>query len=145
MKKFQFVVTKVNKFFIGHAVTGGSKINTLLSSGVLQIYLQHPQVPGARDPAGRPHHRCERHRDYSGAWLPDGDSHILRSYVFGPLGFWTMAPLRYTAKFDPFLSLDCAPTLYTLAQSKEKKGSNFAIWQHCSGVLPRLQWPRRPR
>ena len=28
--------------------------------------------------------------------------------MFGPLGFWTMAPLRYAAKFDPFLSLDCA-------------------------------------
>ena len=40
-----------------------------------------------------------------------------------------MAPLRYTAKFDPFLSLDCAPTPSTLAQSKERKGSNFAIWQ----------------
>ena len=23
-------------------------------------------------------------------------------------GFWTMALLRYAAKFDPFLSLDCA-------------------------------------
>ena len=40
-----------------------------------------------------------------------------------------MAPLRYTAKFDPFLSLDCAPTPSTLAQSKVRKGSNFAIWQ----------------
>ena len=29
--------------------------------------------------------------------------------MFGPSGFWTMAPLRYAAKFDPFLSLDCAP------------------------------------
>ena len=29
-------------------------------------------------------------------------------YVFGPLGFWTMAPLSYAAKFDLFLSLDCA-------------------------------------
>ena len=28
MKKFQFVVTKATKFFIGHTVTGGSKINT---------------------------------------------------------------------------------------------------------------------
>ena len=28
------------------------------------------------------------------AWLPDGDSQILRSLVFGPSGFWTMAPLR---------------------------------------------------
>ena len=33
------------------------------------------------------------------------------------------------AKFDPFLSLDCAPTPSTLAQSKKRKGSNFAIWQ----------------
>ena len=47
-----------------------------------------------------------------------------------------MAPLRCTAKFDPFLSLDCAPldcapTPSTLAQSKERKGSNFANWQPC--------------
>ena len=61
---------------------------------------------------------------------------FLESYVFGPLGFWTMAPLRYAAIFDPFLSLDCAPTPSTLAQSKERKGSNFAIWQH---------WPQRQR
>ena len=32
-------------------------------------------------------------------------------------------------KIDPFLSLDCAPTPSNLAQSKERKGSNFAIWQ----------------
>ena len=55
-------------------------------------------------------------------WLPDGYSHIFRLYGFGPLGFWTMAPLRYAAKFDPFLSLDCAPTPSTLAQSQERKG-----------------------
>ena len=30
-----------------------------------------------------------------------------------------MAPLRYAAKFDPFLSLDCAPTPSTLAQSNQ--------------------------
>ena len=64
-------------------------------------------------------------------WLPDGYSQIIRSYVFGPTGFWTMAPLHYAAKFDPFLSLDCAPTPSTLAQSKERKGSNFAFWQPC--------------
>ena len=56
---------------------------------------------------------------------------FLESYVFGPSGFWTMAPLRYAAKFDPFLSLDCAPTPSTLVQSKERKRSNFAIWQPC--------------
>ena len=44
-----------------------------------------------------------------------------------------MAPLRCAAKCDPFLSLDCAPTPSTLAQSKERKGSNFAIWQPCEG------------
>ena len=42
-----------------------------------------------------------------------------------------MAPLRYAAKVDPFLSLDCAPTPSTLAQYKERKESNFAIWQPC--------------
>ena len=47
-----------------------------------------------------------------------------------------MAPLRYTAKFDPFLSLDCAPTPSTLAQSKERKGSTFAIWKHCVPERP---------
>ena len=31
-----------------------------------------------------------------------------------------MAQLRYAAKFDPFLSLDCAPMPSTLAQSKER-------------------------
>ena len=62
-------------------------------------------------------------------WWPDGYSRIFRLYVFGPLGFWTMAPLRCAAKFDPFLSFDCAPMPSTLAQSKEGKGSNFAIWQ----------------
>ena len=59
-----------------------------------------------------------------------------RSYVFAPLGFRTMAPLRYAAKFDPFLSLDCSPTPSTLAQSKERKGSNFAIWQPCFEDAP---------
>ena len=44
---------------------------------------------------------------------------FLESYVFGPLGFWTMDPLRYAAKLDPFLSLDCAGV--------EGGGANFAI------------------
>ena len=46
-----------------------------------------------------------------------------------PDGFWTMAPLRYTAKFDPFLSLDCTRVEGVGVQCKERKGSNFAIWQ----------------
>ena len=59
-------------------------------------------------------------------WLPDGYSKILRSYMFGPSGFWTMAPLRYAAKFDPFLSLDRARVEGVRAQSKERKGIKFS-------------------
>ena len=46
--------------------------------------------------------------------------------------------LRYAAlqNFDPFLSLDCIPTPSTLTRSKERKGSNFAIWQ---------PWPKEPK
>ena len=40
--------------------------------------------------------------------------------MFDPSGFWTMAPLLYAAKFDPFLSLDCARVDGVGAQSKEK-------------------------
>ena len=69
---------------------------------------------------------------------------FLKSYVFGPSGFWTMAPLRYAAKFDPFLSLDCAPTPSTLAQSKERKGSNFAIWQPWRELLCRCGLSQQP-
>ena len=72
-----------------------------------------------------------RARSRSRARLSDGDSQILRLYVFGHSGFWTMAPLCYAVKFDPFHSLDCA---------KERKESNFAIWQHCS----RASFARRP-
>ena len=57
-------------------------------------------------------------------------------YVFGPSGFWAMAPLCYAAKLDPILSLDCVPTPSTLAQSKKRKGSNFATWQPCLQVRP---------
>ena len=37
-------------------------------------------------------------------------------------GVWTVAPLSYAAKFDTFLSLDCARV--------EGVRPNFAIWQH---------------
>ena len=72
---------------------------------------------------------CKIHANALTSRLLDCYSQIYRSYVFGPSGFWTMAPPRYTAKVDPFLSPDCPPTSSTLAQSKERKGSNFAIWQ----------------
>ena len=60
---------------------------------------------------------------------------FLESYVFGPSGFWTMAPLRCAAKFDPFLSLDCAGVEGVGAQSKEGKGSNFAAQRSGAIVL----------
>ena len=40
-------------------------------------------------------------------------------YVFGPSGFWTMAPLCYAAKFNPFLSLDWAPTPSALGNPRK--------------------------
>ena len=39
-------------------------------------------------------------------------------------------------------SLNCAPTPSTLAQSKERKGSNFAIWQPCPQALNKEESPR---
>ena len=59
------------------------------------------------------------------SWLPDGYSQILILLAFGPSGFRTMAPLRYAAKFDLFLSLDCARVEGVGAQSKKRKGSKF--------------------
>ena len=44
------------------------------------------------------------------------------------------------AKFDPFLSLDCARVKGVGAQSKERKGSNFAAQR--SGVI--VQKPKGP-
>ena len=64
------------------------------------------------------------------AWLPDGYSQIFRLHVFGPLGFWTMATLPYAAKFDQFLSLDCAPTPSTL----EREGIKFCHLETLDGV-----------
>ena len=81
-------------------------------------------------------------RDHLGegqAGLPDGYSQIVRWYAFGPSGFWTMVPLCYTAKFDPFLSLDCARVEGVGAQSKKRKGSNFAA-QRSEAIV--LQAPR---
>ena len=62
------------------------------------------------------------------SWLPDGFSQIFDCMC---LALWA---LPYAAKFNPFLSLDCAQRLTptTLAQSKERKGPNFAIWQPCT-------------
>ena len=36
--------------------------------------------------------------------------------------------------FDPFLSFNCARVEGVGAQSEERKGSNFAIWQPCRQV-----------
>ena len=47
---------------------------------------------------------------------------------------------RQIAKFDPFLSLDCARVEGVGAQSKERKGSNFAAQR--SGAI--VQKPEGP-
>ena len=79
-----------------------------------------------------PKHYAMRLSDHHGCQM--AIARFLELYVFGPSGLWTMAPLHYAAKFDPFLSLDCAPTPSTLAQSKERKGPSFgAIVQKPEG------------
>ena len=60
----------------------------------------------------------------------------------------TMAPLRYAAKFDPFLSLDCAPMTSNLTWSKPRNGRDHILpsgnTEHYS--LTGLSWaPRTPR
>ena len=56
--------------------------------------------------------------------LLDGDSQIFRLLVFGPSGFWTMAPLRYAAKFDIWqpCSKDPSKDPSTLSSSSSKRG-----------------------
>ena len=72
------------------------------------------------------------------------NNQIFRSYVFGPSGLKDYGYPTLHCKMRPHtlhpgatqLKEDitfCAPTPSTLAQSKERKGSNFAIWQPCSG------------
>ena len=53
------------------------------------------------------------------------DCRFLDGMCLAPRAWRTMAPLRCIAKFDPFLSLDCAWVEGEGAQS------NFAIWQPC--------------
>ena len=56
----------------------------------------------------------------SQAWLPDGFSRILRSYVFGPSGLkdYSSATLCCKIRYLLFLGLRHPPS--TLAQSKER-------------------------
>ena len=63
------------------------------------------------------------------ARLPDGDSQILRLSVFGTSGLkdYGSATLHSKIISPPFLRLRPPPS--TLAQSKERMGSNFAIGQ----------------
>ena len=44
------------------------------------------------------------------------------------------------AKFDPFLSLGCARVEGVGAQSKERKGSNFAAL-HSGAIVQKPEWP----
>ena len=62
--------------------------------------------------------------DWSGGldtWLPDGYSQIFRSYVFGPSGLWTMAPLHCAAKFVMWQL--CRPTIKSLCLSSLSLGT----------------------
>ena len=75
--------------------------------------------------------------------LPDGYSQIFRSNVFWPSGLLDYCSATLCCKILslPFLGL-CPHTSSTLGQSKERKRSNFAIWQHWCGTLaPRTHSP----
>ena len=52
--------------------------------------------------------------------------------MFGPLGFWTIALLYYAAKFDLFLSLDCARVEGVGAQGPSGNLGNSARFIHSS-------------
>ena len=65
---------------------------------------------------------------------------FLESYVFGPSGFWTVAPLRYPTKFDSFLSLDCAPTPSHPGAIQGKEGIKFC---HLATMVTGIQVPSR--
>ena len=89
-----------------------------------------------------------KHLAYVISWLPDGYIRNFKMLVFGPSGLWTMSPLRCAAKFDPFLSLDCAPALHPDAiQGKEGiKFCHLATLCHMCMVSPleaRAALPRR--
>ena len=66
-------------------------------------------------------------------WLPHGYSQIFTLYLLGLKDYGSATP-HCKIRSLPFLEL--RPTPSNLAQSKERKGSNFAIWQH---------WPARRR
>ena len=61
------------------------------------------------------------------------------------LALWawgTMAPLRYTAKFDPFFPWMAPPSpLCNPGQSKERKGSNLAVCLHLATLSILSIWP----
>ena len=80
----------------------------------------------------RPENGCRRTEEEEGrkkARLPYGYHRILRIVCVWPFGLldYGSATLRCKIWSLPFLGLH--PTPSTLAQSKERKGSNFAIWQ----------------
>ena len=94
-----------------------------------------PDSDIAKAPTISPLHSFGRYLSYMVARWLQPNCWIVCVWPFGLEGLW-MAPLRYAAKLDPFLSLDCTPTQSTLVQSKESKQSNFAIWQYCSPSAP---------
>ena len=80
----------------------------------------------SRKRAGSPEHRsCRKTAFYLLIW-PADRRQITISRGWKRLWFWGLRQGCQMAKFDPFLSLDCARVEGMGAQSKERKGSNFA-------------------
>ena len=96
-------------------------------TGSIEGRMAAGRMMGARGRAGGP--RANSSMDGSRMGSRHGCqmaiARFLESYVFGPSGFWTLAPLRYTAEFDPFLSLDCARVEGVGGAIQGKEGIQF--------------------
>ena len=68
------------------------------------------------------------------AWLPDGYSQIKILYAFGPSGLKDYGSATLCCKIWSLTLLGLGSLPSNLAQSIERKRSNFVIWQHCRKV-----------
>ena len=94
-----------------------------------------PVCDGAVQAAAVPHHQARQDGAEGGAHARQGPG----TQTETALSHLIMQGCQ-TAKFDPFLSLDCDGVESVGAQSKERKGSNFAAQR--SGAI--VQEPKRP-
>ena len=59
--------------------------------------------------------------------------------LFGPSGFWTMAPLRYAAKFDPWIAPPRPPPWHNPRKGRDQilPSGNLALYRVAHVWSPR--------